>query len=257
MNGLIVAVWGSPGAGKTSVSTAIAWALIKKVSVKAPYIMLAGNDRFIPALGLLLPEAEIDPKVKSISDLLMMPEVTTDDIWNNIVVHPAADNLCIMGNKKGDQASSFGDGEDVAAKRFIRAARDTMAVTVIDCGNPIQDILSYHALREADIVISLLEPDTKGVLFYKSMQDYFQVCYESAKINILALSYTHYTTIAPENSIEQIIDRHIDMAIPYSFEEHQRFIEGKLFSDYKFDSKKYCFDSAISDITGVIAKEAS
>jgi CO dehydrogenase nickel-insertion accessory protein CooC1 len=255
MNGLIVAVWGNSGAGKTSVSAAIAWALCKKLGIKSPYTMLVCNDRFVPALGLLMPEVEIDPKIKSISDLLMMPEFTTDDIWNNIVIHPAADNLCIMGNKKEDQASRFGDGDDNAARRFIRAARDTMAVTVIDCGNPLEDILSYQALREADIIISLLEPDTKGVMFYKSMQDYFQLCYESAKINILALSYTHYTTIAPENSIEKIIDRHVDMAIPYSFEEHQRCIEGKLFSDYKFDSKKYCFNSAISDIADVVVKE--
>ena len=147
--GGVLAVWGSPGSGKTTVAARIA----KHLAGKRKNTILLLCDMSAPMLPCILAAAHV-------SDSL---------IKNNLTTHKRLDYLSILGLVKGESEYTYPPYSDVQARELIDGLRNIAPYVVIDCGSYIaNDILSAVALMESDAVLRLANADLKSISYLSS-----------------------------------------------------------------------------------------
>lgn len=231
MNGKLIAVWGSPGAG---VSTFCA-ALAKGLSRYFNYLLLCSADPFVPANALwnVLSGTEKAGselgQAESIREILSCPDLNADYIKARVSPHPNIRQLGLLGCFVREQYEQCDPVNGNAANTFFSCVRQFSQITIVDCMQPQLDTLSLVAMEQADMVITLLEPNAYGLAF------------TSAQRRILSsLSGMEHTYIAakvapttPMAAFEVSIGFHFDgLILPYTQEVRNRLEQLELFGKY-------------------------
>ena len=149
--GGVLAVWGSPGSGKTTVAARIA----KHLAGKRKNTILLLCDMSAPMLPCICPPRDLENK-GSLGSVLAAAHVSDSLIKNNLTTHKRLDYLSILGLVKGESEYTYPPYSDVQARELIDGLRNIAPYVVIDCGSYIaNDILSAVALMESDAVLRL------------------------------------------------------------------------------------------------------
>jgi Mrp family chromosome partitioning ATPase len=98
--GGVLAVWGSPGAGKTVTAVKIAKYLAEKKKKTA--LLLC--DMTAPMLPCICPTSELENE-RSLGSILAATTVTESLVKLNCVLHKRLDFLTIVGMLKGENAA--------------------------------------------------------------------------------------------------------------------------------------------------------
>ena len=162
--GGILAVWGSPGSGKTTTAIKIA----KHLADQKRNTVLVLCDMTAPMLPCICPPSELECD-HSLGSILAAAHVSEPLIKHNLVTLKKHSHLTILGMKKGENEYTYPPYSEVQAKELLDGLREIAPFIVVDCGSYIaNDILSAVALMEADSVIRLSNADLKSVSYFSS-----------------------------------------------------------------------------------------
>jgi len=160
----VLAVWGSPGCGKTTVAVKLA----KYLADKKKNVVLVLCDMTAPMLPCICPASDLESD-HSLGSILAATHVTDSLIKHNCNTHKKISYLTIIGMRKGENEYTYPAHNATQATELIDHLRDIVPYIIIDCGSYIaNDILSAVALMESDAVLRLVNCDLKSISYLSS-----------------------------------------------------------------------------------------
>jgi MinD-like ATPase involved in chromosome partitioning or flagellar assembly len=162
--GGVLAVWGSPGSGKTVTAVKIA----KYLADKRRNVALLLCDMTAPMLPCICPSSELESE-RSLGSILAAAHVSENLVKHNCVTHKRLSYLVMLGMLKGENEYTYPPYAETQALELIDCLREIAPYVVIDCGSYIaNDILSAISLMKADAVLRLANCDLKSVSYLSS-----------------------------------------------------------------------------------------
>ncbi len=161
----IIAVWGSPGSGKTTFATKLATAIYDQYQSS---VMVLYTDLETPTLPVLFPN-EKDEDIGSVGMALSKTDIDIDDVQRIAVTAKKRGNLVLFGYKAGDNKYTYPKYGRAKAEALIELLCRNTDYLIIDCpslldGNP----LAACGMELADQIIRLASPDLKSISYYLS-----------------------------------------------------------------------------------------
>lgn len=161
VQGGVLAVWGSPSSGKTTVSVKLADYLARKKK----NVLLIFADMTTPPLPCICAAGDLEGE-KSLGSILAATHVTENLIKKNCMFYRKNDYLSMVGMLKGENVFTYPPYDQTQAAELIEQAREVVPFVIIDCGSTIaSDVLSAVALMEADTVLRLVNCDLKSISY--------------------------------------------------------------------------------------------
>lgn len=224
LHGGVLAVWGSPSSGKTTVATKIA----KHLADKKKNVVLLLCDMTAPMLPCICPPSELECE-KSLGSILAAPHVNESLVKYHMMTHKKMEHLTILGMLKGENEYSYTPFGEVQAKELIAALHKIAPFVIIDCGSYIaNDVLSAVALMDSDAIVRLANCDLKSISYLSSQLSTLQ----SAGLDF-EKQYKCASNIKPNHGIDHMSGAmgSLTFKFPYSSEVEQQYLEGNLFAD--------------------------
>lgn len=224
----MIAVWGSPGCGKTITSLAIATELANKNK----NVVVVNTDTIVPALAVYLPRRTDLTDNNSIGSLLSQKTINYEDLAQKIFIHPKSDRIGFMGLVSGETPLTYNSFEREKMLELLRIFDKTaFDYLIFDClSNPTQDELTFLALEASDYVIRVISPDVKGIEFSKAQNNWLR---GAGNIDIdkhIKICCGYRRKVSPIDQVKAIYG--YDYLIPYSEEAESKYIAGELFKKF-------------------------
>lgn len=160
----MLAVWGSPGSGKTTVSVKLA----KYLAAKKKRVILILCDMTAPMLPCICPAQDLECE-HSLGSVLAAARISESLVKHNLILHKRYDNLAMLGLLKGENEYTYPPFTSEQVTELFSHLRSLAPYIIIDCGSYIaNDILSAVALMEADAVLRLMNCDLKSISYLSS-----------------------------------------------------------------------------------------
>lgn len=231
--GGLVAVWGSPGSGKTTVAVKLA----KHIADQKQNVVLVLCDMVAPMLPCILPASELECE-RSLGTILGSPHVTDAIVKTNLMTLKKNRFLTILGMRKGENEYTYPPYTEIQAKEFLEELRKLAPFVILDCGSHIAaDILSAIALMEADSVLRLADCDLKSVSYFSSqlelLKDHRWEADRQYRVasNVKAHEAGEQLAAALGNTVFQL---------PYSRELENQYLAGNLLEELVLkDSREF------------------
>ena len=211
--GGILAVWGSPGCGKTVTAVKIAKHLASQKKN----------------------ELECD---KSLGSIFAAQRISVNLIKHNLTTHKKLSYLTMLGLRKGENEYTYAACTKQQAEELIRGLREITSYVVIDCSSYIaNDILSAVALMEADSVLRLANCDLKSIGYLSSQLPLLRELHWDEDKQYKAAS--NVKPLQAADRIGQVLGS-VAFQLPYSQELEEQYLEGVLLNDLAMkDSKAF------------------
>ena len=135
-SGGVLAVWGSPGSGKTTVAVRLA----KYLADKRRNVILLLCDMTAPMLPCICPAADLECE-RSLGSVLAAAHVSENLVKNNLVTHKRLGYLTMLGMLKGENEYTYPPYNEVQARELIDCLREiapyvSSALTVMSLSFP-------------------------------------------------------------------------------------------------------------------------
>ena len=142
-SGGVLAVWGSPGSGKTVTAVKLA----KALADKKRNVALVLCDMTAPMLPCICPGSELECE-RSLGTILAAARIGESLIKHNCVTHKRLGYLTILGMQKGENEYTYPPYTEKQATELLDGLREIVPYVVIDCGSYIaNDILPTATLN--------------------------------------------------------------------------------------------------------------
>lgn len=224
MEGGVLAVWGSPASGKTTVAVKLADYLARK---KKNVLLIFADMTAPPVPGICAP-TELEGE-KSLGSILAAAHVTENLIKKNCMFYKKNAYLSIVGMLKGENVFTYPPYEQTQAAELIEQARGIAPFVIIDCTSTIaSDILSAVALMEADTVLRLVNCDLKSISYLSSQLPLLRDNKWDADRQLKAASNVKQQEAS--SHIEQVLGS-VAFQIPHSSEVETQFLEGEMLKE--------------------------
>lgn len=162
----VIAFYGSPSSGKTTIAFRCAFELALKLGKDRPVIFLS-PDISVPTLALLFPNYKIEEN-DSLSKILDKPSIDRDSILEHSVYLKTMSNFLCLGFKAGETRFSYPEPTDEKINDFYSVLQDLADYIFVDCSSDANDKLSQKAKNHADEIVRVVSPDIKGETWLKS-----------------------------------------------------------------------------------------
>lgn len=223
-SGGMLAVWGSPGSGKTVTAVKLA----KALADKKRNVVLLLCDMTAPMLPCICPPSELECE-RSLGSILAAVQVSDNLIKHNLVTLKRNDHLTILGLLKGENEYTYPPYGTKQATELLERLREIAPYVVVDCGSYIaNDILSAVSLMEADSVLRLANCDLKSVSYFSSQLPLLKDNKWDAD-----KQYKVAANVKPQQAAEHIgkILGSVAFKLPYSLELEEQYLSGTLLTD--------------------------
>jgi MinD superfamily P-loop ATPase len=240
----VLAVWGSPGSGKTTVAVKIA----KRLADKKRNAALLLCDMTAPMLPCVCPASELECE-RSLGSVLAAAHVSENLVKHNCVTHKRLGYLTMLGMLKGENEYTYPPYCETQARELIEALRELTPCVVIDCGSYIaNDILSAVSLMEADSVLRLANCDLKSVSYLSSQLPLLRDSKWDADKQYRAAS-----NLRPGQAGEHIGQTlgSVAFRLPHSPELESQYLAGNLLADLSMKDSR-AFRKEIERICGEV-----
>lgn len=161
----LIAFYGSPGSGKTSI--ALKTAMETYVQTKDEAVAFLSPDMTVPSIALLFPNYTPD-EVVSLSEIFDNTAITSELLLKNAVTVKSMKDFFALGFKAGENRFSFPTPTPEKINSLFSALSDVAGYIFVDCTNDETDEISKKALAMADIAVRVITPDLKGMSWYSS-----------------------------------------------------------------------------------------
>lgn len=220
----MLAVWGSPGCGKTTVSVKLA----KHLAEKKKDVILLLCDTTTPMLPCICPGSELEDN-RSLRSILAGTSITETLVKHNCNTHKRMGHLAIIGLCKGENENSFPQVTSALVTQFLDVLRDMADHVVIDCSSHLFfDELSTLSILEADAVLRLINCDLKSVSYLSSQQTYLKI--SGFDFDKLYKVTSNVKSNEASEHMEQVLGSAV-FSIPHSPEVEAQVLAGNLLAD--------------------------
>ncbi|MCQ4862673.1 ParA family protein [Pseudoflavonifractor phocaeensis] len=245
--GGMLAVWGSPGSGKTTTAVKLAQTL----SDAGHNTLLLFCDATTPMLPCVIPPTELEAP-RSLRSILAATAATGPLVRNNCNTLKHHSRLTVVGLLKGENDYSFPLYSEEQARGILACLREVAPFVVVDCSSNISnDVLSAAALMDADAVLRLSGCDLKAVSYFSSQLPYMADARWRLDEHYKALS-----DLRPQHAADQVSAALGGTAftLPHSEELWEQFLAGDLLPPLALkDSRPYrqALKSILKEVFGV------
>lgn len=237
----MLAVWGSPGSGKTTVAVKLA----QHLAAKKKNVALVLCDMTTPMLPCICPPSDLDCQ-KSLGSILAAAHVTESLVQHNCVTHKRYGYLTMIGALKGENEYTYPPYAEQQAREFLDCLKSLAPYIIIDCSSYIAyDILSAVSLMEAEAVLRLVNCDLKSVSYLSSQLPLLKDNRWDADKQYRVASDIK-SNEASEN-IEQVLGN-VTFKLPHSLELEAQGLAGDLFRDLALKDSR-AFRSELAKIS--------
>lgn len=229
----MLAVWGSPGSGKTTTAVKLAM----RLAMQKRDVALLLCDMNTPMLPCICPPGDLEEE-HSLGSILAASHVSESLVRHNCIFHKRFRHLTILGMRKGENEYTYPVYERQQAEELLDCLRSIAPYIIIDCGSHIaNDILSAIALMESDAVLRLVNCDLKSISYLSSQLPLLKENQWDAD-----KQYKVASNVRPNEAsdhIEQVLGS-VTFQLPHSPELAAQVLEGNLFKKLSLkDSRGY------------------
>ncbi len=222
--GGVLAVWGSPSSGKTTVAVKLADYLTRKKK----NVLLILTDMTAPPVPCITSPSDLEGE-RSLGSILAATHVSENLIKKNCMFHKKNRYLTMVGMLKGENVFSYPPYDQTQAKELIEQAREIASYVIIDCTSTIaSDILSAVALLEADTVLRLVNCDLKSISYLSSQLPLLKDQKWDTEKQLKVASNVKQQEAS--SHIEQVLGT-VAFQIPHSTEVETQYLAGELFGE--------------------------
>lgn len=222
--GCVLAVWGSPGAGKTTVSVKLADYLTRKKR----NVILIFADMTTPPIPCVCSQSDLEGE-KSLGSILAATHVTENLVKKNCMFYKRNSYLTMIGMRKGENVFTYPPYEQTQAVELIEQARNLAPFVIVDCGSTIaSDVLSAVSLMESDTVLRLVNCDLKSISYLSSQLPLLKDNKWDADKQLKVASNVKEQEAS--SHIEQILGN-VAFQIPHSSEVETQVLSGEMFGE--------------------------
>ena len=233
LHGGVLAVWGSPGSGKTLTAVKLA----KYLADKKKNVVLVLCDMTAPMLPCICPPSELECE-KSLGSILSATHVTEALVKFNMITHKKMGHLTLIGMLKGENEYTYAPYSKTQAEEFIESLRKIAPFVIIDCGSYIaNDILSAVALLKCDSALRLVNSDLKSISYLSSQLSLLQNSNwdMDKQYKVASNVKSNHGMAHMAGALGSIIFK-----LPFSEELEEQYLAGNLFLDLSLkNSRKY------------------
>lgn len=230
-DGGVVAVWGSPGSGKSIVSVKLA----QYLTAKGNNVLLIFADMEAPVIPYITYEDDIRIE-KSIGSVLAAAHVNSELIKHNCVITCRNKYLAILGLNRSENSYKYPLYDCDLTNELIDAAREVTPFVIVDCCSyHLGNHITTSALAKADAIVRVCSCDRKSLSYFDSQKIYFEGkgwAYDNHILVGNALKSNH-----SYESIESLLGA-MSVKIPYSEEVERQFLEGDLLGRLEANESK-------------------
>lgn len=227
----VLAVWGSPGSGKTTTAVKLA----KYLADKKKNVVLVLCDMTAPMLPCICPPSDLECEKNSnrpygsLGSILSAAHVTEPLVKYNMITHKKMSYLTMVGMLKGENEYTYASYSKVQAQELIESLRKIAPFVIIDCGSYIaNDILSAVSLLQCDSVLRLANCDLKSISYLSSQLQLLQ----NSKYDV-DKQYKVASNVKSNHDIDHMAGAlgAISFKLPYSEEVEEQYLAGNLLAD--------------------------
>lgn len=161
-----IAIWGSPGVGKTTTAIKLAWHY-QAEGLRTALVFTDGLTPMLPCVA----EAEAFTAQHSLGSIFAAKRILPALVEANGCRLKGLERLCLYGFQKGESEEAYPPVSERQAEELLEALKVQFDVAVLDLTSEIaRHPLTSCALREADETVRLLGCSLKSLSFYKSQQ---------------------------------------------------------------------------------------
>lgn len=161
-----IAVWGSPGAGKSMFCCVLAKHLTQNKRHKA--IIISG-DPLVPMLPVWLPNQIVETS-SSVGHVLTSLEIDTAITASHVVVLKQYPFIGVMGFAARENPLSYPEIRYEKYRDLFSCAARLVDYVILDCTASLTCLFTPAAIESADQSICMLTPDLKGVNYLQAQQ---------------------------------------------------------------------------------------
>ena len=220
----VIAFYGAPGSGKTTIALKTAMEMYH--CTKDGNIIFLSPDLAVPSIGLLFPNYDPDD-VFTLASVLDNTEMSAEILLRNAVTLKNMQNFLCFGFKSGDTKYSFPQPDEKKIEELYASLQDLAEYVFVDCTNDNADIISLKAKSDADIAVRIIQPLPKGVSWYASNstspRKEGETLFNVVNVNERDLFVPTEEVCTKLNSIAALV--------PYSLPAKKQMLDGDLYSD--------------------------
>lgn len=227
----MIAVFGAPGSGKTTVAVKLAELLYSRSRGKSS-VMVVFTDVITPTIPVIFPNHRQED-IFSIGTILSKPDFFADDVISNVVMTKGRMNLGFLGYKDGENIHSYPTYTKNKAKYFYDLLLGICDYIIVDCmSSPDANYLTSVALEQADHVVRLFTPELKCISYKMSQH----------KLHA-SMGYLPRGETAVMNIVRQELSRtaqdtqshlgNINYTLPYSQQLMEQYMAGDLSQPFR------------------------
>ena len=231
----VIAVWGSPNAGKTTFAAKLAKSIYDRYSTT---VLVLHTDNVTPDLPVLFPNYKAD-ELYSVGATLAKPDITQADLLKNIITLKNKNNLGFVGYMDGENKFTYPVYDESKAIMLINVMKSIADYVIVDCTSTLENVLTSVALERADSVIRLCVPSLKNMSFFTSQL----ALYTDPKYNldeqIIGINITEKDIYSAVEETK-VHFKEVRFVLPYCREVKQQMSDGKILEnviDKKYNTK--------------------
>lgn len=248
MSNKIIAVWGSPYSGKTTLSVKLATELNKQNK----NVALIFPNSIYPTIVTFLPlskDRDDSDSTKSLGRILSKDKVTIESIYSNCVTLKNNKRLAIIGYDYGENSYTYPKYTKSKVKDLITILSSYVDHIIIECSSTL-DLFTTFALEVSDKVIRVTEPNTRSLSYFESNLPLLIDNNFNIDEHIVVMS-----KIYSDTSTRQIKEKYnVKYEFPYLDEIRQQFVNGEMFGDLR-SKERYSYNKALRELMDDIFKE--
>lgn len=222
--GKIIAVWGSPGSGKSTVAGSLAYLL----ATSGKNVILIDTSTQAPQKSIWFPYCDGD-FTSSLNSLMSADSITPAFMTKHIST--LSSNLGVLGFVKGETPLSLTKAQRLdKIKDVYKVCCDLADYVIVDCASNILDnIYSVVALEQAIRVLRIVSPDLKGATWTMgNLQLISDRKFTAANHIVISNNVKSYYNVP---QIEAVIGDY-KTCLPYCVDIEMRNITGELFKPF-------------------------
>ncbi|BCN29531.1 AAA family ATPase [Anaeromicropila herbilytica] len=241
-NGVMIAVWGNQGSGKTTMSAKLALELVNQKKE----VLLILTDTAAPDMKILFP---FQKEFQTMGHLWTTPNCRASQIYK-VCIPTRFRELGVLGYKPGENIFSFPDYTKESIVRVYMELKNMVDYIIVDCVSEFgYNVLTTVALEMSDYVIRLGEATPKAFSFFDSNLPLLSDSRYQKENHIRVLS-----KIKSYQAKDVAVSKYgMDAELPYLEEIELQMLEGRLLEN---DSSKSClnYKNGIERIMQMIQK---
>lgn len=219
--GKIIAIWGCPASGKTTLCIKLAKAIYDRYAAK---ILCVFGDTVIPSLPLLFP-LDKEETMHSLGGLLADVEITPDSLLRYMVTTNEAKDIGFLGYRGGENRHTYPTHTVEKAAGMLEIAASMADFVLVDAGWYLTAPLAEAAVHNAATIFKVIRPGLPGIGFLNSQEALYNDPRYRLQDHQTILNVPH-TGYLPVEETAQALG--IQTIIPYAWEVEKQMMEGRL-----------------------------